>query len=135
MAHDKKISIAAGAWGPDVEPWLEQALATSTMPDLKSQWEAGAVLLRVLGNGETVGAVLLRIDQEPQGPEGVIVAAAAQWDGVDMILTVIPLIEKSFQGVKTLRFHTANPAVARKMRGWGYVPREVICIKKVGHGK
>lgn len=136
MAHDKKqIGIAAGQWGADVEPWLEQALATSTMQELKAQWQAGAVLFRVLGNGQTVGAVLLRIDQEPTGPEGVIVAAAAQWDGVDMVLNVIPLIEQVFQGVNTLRFHTANPALVRKMRLCGYAPREVICVKKVSHGK
>lgn len=134
MAHDKEIGIAAGQWGADVEPWLKQALATSTMEDLKAQWQDGAVLFRVIGNGETVGAVLLRVDQAPTGPEGVIVAAAAQWGGVDMVQNVIPLIEQVFRGVNTLRFHTAKPALVRKMRLCGYVAREVICVKKVSHG-
>lgn len=131
MAHDKEISIAAGQWGQDVEPWLAQALATATLQDLRNQVQAGAVLFRVLHAGATVGAFLLRVDDTPQGKEGVIVAAAAALDGVDMIATVMPIIESRFQGVRAIRYHTRKPALVRKMARLGYMAQEVICVKAV----
>lgn len=131
MAHDKEISIAAGQWGEDVEPWLAQALATATLQDLRNQVKAGAALFRVLHKGETVGAFLLRIDQTEQGPQGVIVAAAAELAGVDMIASVMPVIESKFQGVGSIRYHTQKPALVRKMARLGYMAQEVICVKAV----
>lgn len=131
MAHDKEICIAAGAWGEDVEPWLAQALATATLQDLRSQVQAGAALFRVLHKGQTVGAFLLRVDKTEQGPQGVIVAAAAELQGVDMIATVMPVIESKFQGVGSIRYHTQKPALVRKMARLGYMAQEVICVKAV----
>lgn len=131
MAHDKEVSIAAGAWGADVEPWLAQALATSTMQDLKKQHQDGAVLFRVLSEGQTVGAFLLRIDDEPTGKQGVIVAAAAALGGVDMVHTVVPIIESRFVGIASIRFHTQSRALVRKMQALGYAQQEFICVKPV----
>ena len=131
MAHDKEIRIEAGGWGADVEPWLAQALATATLQDLKAQHQAGASLFRVLHQGQTVGAFLLRVDTKPQGSEGVIVAAAAHLQGVDMIATVMPVIESMFQGVRSIRYHTQKPELVRKMARMGYAAQEVICVKEI----
>ena len=131
MAHDKKISVVAGPWGVDVEPWLAQALATATVQDLQEQHKAGAVLFRLLDGAQLVGAYLLRVDETKQGKQGVIVAGAGKCDGVDMLATVIPVIEQCFSGVRSIRYHTQKPALVRKMARQGYRVQEVICVKEI----
>ena len=131
MANHQEISIAAGPWGQDVEPWLAQALATATLQELRHQHEAGAALFRVMHGEDVVGAFLLRVDSTEQGPQGVIVAAAAELAGVDMIATVMPVIESRFRGVRSIRYHTQKPALVRKMARLGYRAQEVICVKEI----
>lgn len=132
MAHDpQQISLVPGEWGVDAEFWLAKALASATLQDLHRQWQHGAKLYRVMHEGECVGAYLLRVDSTPKGPQGVIVAAAAELDGVDMVQTCLPAIEARFCGVRSIRFHTAKPAVARKMARMGYGPQELICVKEI----
>lgn len=132
MAHDpQQISLVPGEWGVDAEFWLAKALASATLQDLHRQWQHGAKLYRVMHEGECVGAYLLRVDSTPKGPQGVIVAAAAELDGVDMVQTCLPAIEARFCGVRSIRFHTAKPAVARKMARMGYGPQELICVKEL----
>lgn len=132
MAHDpQQISLVPGEWGVDAEFWLAKALASATLQDLHRQWQNGAKLYRVMHGPECVGAYLLRVDSTPNGPQGVIVAAAAELDGVDMIQTCMPAIEARFCGVRSIRFHTAKPAVARKMARMGYGPQELICVKEI----
>lgn len=132
MAHDpQKLSLVPGEWGADAAFWLAKALASATLQDLQSQWQNGAKLYRVMHGLECVGAYLLRVDQTASGPQGVIVAAAAELDGVDMIQTCMPAIEARFCGVRSIRFHTAKPAVARKMARMGYGPQELICVKEI----
>lgn len=132
MAHDpQELSLVPGEWGADAEFWLAKALASATLQDLHKQWQHGAKLYRVMYGPECVGAYLLRVDQTDNGPQGVIVAAAAELQGVDMIQTCMPAIEARFCGVKSIRFHTAKPAVARKMARMGYGPQELICVKEM----
>lgn len=132
MATDPQaLTLEAGDWAPDAEIWLAQALASATLDDLRRQWEQGAQLFRVKHQGSTVGAFLLRVDQTARGPQGVIVAAAAALQGVDMIDTCMPAIESMFKGVRSIRYHTKQPALARKMARIGYQASEIICIKDV----
>lgn len=132
MATVTQISVEAGPWASDVEPWIGQALATASMQDIRGQVEAGAVLFRVLHGAQTVGAFVLRVDRTEHGPQGVIVAGAAAFGDVDMLATVIPVIEAKFQGVQSIRFHTQKPALVRKMARQGYRVQEVICVKEAG---
>lgn len=133
MAHDTQqtLTIEAGAWGPDAEVWLEQATASATLADLKAQAEGGGQVFYVRHQGATVGAFLLRVDMTATGGEGVIVAAAAKLDGVDMIASCLPAIESKFQGCRRIRYHTETPALARKLGAWGYTAREIVCMKEV----
>ena len=132
MAHDpQKLSLVLGEWGDDAAHWLGRALASATMQDLHKQWLHGAKLYRIMHEGECVGAYLLRVDSTARGQQRVIVAAAAELRGVDMIQTCMPAIEASFCGVSSIRFHTAKPAVARKMARMGYGPQELICVKEI----
>ncbi|WP_427773631.1 hypothetical protein [Comamonas thiooxydans] len=132
MAHDpQKLSLVPGEWGADAAFWLAKALASATLLDLKRQWQQGTKLYRVMHESACVGAFLLRVDSTAKGPQGVIVAAAAELDGVDMVQTCLPAIEARFCGVRSIRFHTAKPAVARKMARMGYGPQELICVKEL----
>ena len=89
MAHDpQKLSLVLGEWGDDAAHWLGRALASATLQDLHKQWLHGAKLYRIMHEGECVGAYLLRVDSTARGQQGVIVAAAAELRGVDMIQTV-----------------------------------------------
>lgn len=132
MAHDQKeLTLQGGQWGADVEPWLAKALASATLADLHRQWERGAKLFRILHGQQLVGAFLLRVDSTSKGAQGVIVAAAAELAGVDMIASCMPSIEAKFQGVGSIRYHTQKPALARKMASIGYRAQEVICVKEL----
>lgn len=133
MATDPQtLTLEAGAWTDEAALWLEQAKGAATLADLKHQAETGAALFYVRHEGVTVGAFLLRVDNAPSGAEGVIVAAAAQLRGVDMIASCMPAIEAKFIGCTTVRFHTGTPALARKLARRGYVAREIVSIKKLG---
>jgi len=132
MAHDAQtLRLEPGAWGEDAAHWLAKALASATLDDLRTQWEQGASLFRILCGEQLVGAFLLRVDQTSQGPQGVIVAAAAELAGVDMIASCMPAIEGMFQGVRSIRYHTQKPAIARKMARIGYGAQELICVKEI----
>jgi hypothetical protein len=133
MAHDPQtLTLEAGEWTDEAALWLDQAKGAATLDDLKAQTESGAVLFYVRHEGITVGAFLLRVDQTASGAEGVIVAAAAQLRGVDMIASCMPAIESKFTGCKFVRFHTGQPALARKLARVGYVPAEIVSIKTLG---
>ena len=134
MATDpaQTLTIEPGPWTDEAALWLEQAKGAATLADLKAQAESGAALFYVRHEGVTVGAFLLRVDQTAQGPEGVIVAAAAALQGVDMIASCMPTIESKFIGCKFVRYHTGKPALARKLARMGYVPAEIVSIKTIG---
>lgn len=131
MAIDatREMTIEPAGWSAEAESWLSQALTTGTIESLRRQHEAGAVLFYIRCEGATVGAFLLRVDDTPRGPQGVIVAAAASMRGVDMVATCMPAIESRFVGVTSVRYHTAKPALARKLAALGYAAREIVCVK------
>lgn len=130
MAHDSPLTLRPAAWDEHADRWLSLACAGSTtLADLRAQVEQGASLFHVLAGELVCGAFLLRVDHLAQGAEGVIVAAAARLDGVDLTHTCIPAIEGLFQGCRTLRYHTESAALARKMARHGYEPREFVCYK------
>ena len=130
MAHDpQELTIEPGPWSDAAAHWLDQAKGAATLADLQEQAETGAALFYVKHQGATVGAFLLRVDQTASGADGVIVAAAAELRGVDMIASCLPAIEEKFIGCTAVRFHTGNPALARKLARSGYVGAEIVCIK------
>lgn len=136
MADDQKaLTIEAGPWGPDAVLWLSQALGTSTIEDLEHQANNGAALFYIRSGAAVVGAFLLRIDLEPEGPQGVIVAGAARDEGVDILASVMPSIESRFQGVTSIRYHTNRPGLVKALAPLGYAWREIICVKDLRHGQ
>jgi len=137
MANDtaQKVTIEPGQWGADAVHWLSQARGHSSIEELQEQSTRGAALFYVKSEGKTVGAWILRIDETATGAEGVIVAAAAKLEGVDMIALCMADIENRFKGCRSIRYHTAIPALARKLARRGYVAREIVCVKNLDKTK
>ncbi len=130
--HAPQVTISAGSWSTDADGWLSSAVRFPYLAGLRKQVEQGiATLFYLQANGQTCGAVVLRIDQCGDMSEGVICAAAAKLNGVDMTATVLPAIEKMFQGCAVVRFHTSVPAVAKKMVRHGYQAEEIISRKVI----
>lgn len=133
MAHDsQKLTIKPGAWGPEAERLLPLALQHASLAEIRGQVENGARLFYVKQGAATVAAFVLRVDHTADGSEGVIVAAAGRLKGADLMASCMPAIESLFIGCKSIRYHTARPAVARKMAMLGYMPSEIVCTKKLG---
>ncbi len=134
MAHDKKeIIIKPGRWTPSVAAFIDSALSTATLADIKGQVKQGAALFAVMHKNKTVAAFVLRVDHLVGRSEGVIVAAGGKLHGVNLIAAIVPVIEGMFQGCQSIRAHTENPAVARLFARLGYTVSEIILTKDL-HG-
>lgn len=131
MAIDAQtLTIEAAAWCNDTAFYIAKSLQHAPLENVQNQVNSGAAqAFHIKAGGRIVGAFVLRVDQLETHSEGVVVAAAAELEGVDMVANVMPAIEGMFSGCKTIRYHTANAALARKMRGLGYQPREIVCMK------
>jgi hypothetical protein len=133
MAADSQaLSLEPGAWGPDADRWLSATGNAGDLADYRTQHDSGAArLFYVRHQGETVGAFLLRVDHCATGSEGVIVAAAMELEGVDMMASCLTAIESLFIGCARVRYHTSSPALARKMARHGYRPFEIVSMKEL----
>lgn len=121
---------AGDDWRDAVE-MLRRAVDAQGMAAIEDQWRRGVGALYVAEcSGIVVLAVALRIDAHPAGDEGVILAAAGELPGFDLVGALLPSIERLFTGCKRVRFHTGVPAVARKMAQHGYRLRELVCEKE-----
>jgi hypothetical protein len=132
MAHDPQtLTIAPGAWCAEADRLIGQAAQHATPDDISQQVERGGARLFYVKQGAAiVAAFVLRVDQTAHGPEGVIVAAAGKAQGIDLTATCMPVIESLFVDCVSIRYHTASPALARKLASFGYVPREIVCMKE-----
>lgn len=133
MATDPQtLSIEPGAWGTAADRLIGLAAHHGTLPDIRAQVQSGAARLFYVMQGEAIAAAfVLRVDQTAQGAEGVIVAAGGDAPGVDLSQSCMPAIESLFVDCVRIRYHTASPALARKLSRMGYMPREIVCFKEV----
>lgn len=133
MANDPQtLTIEPGPWGTEADRLIGLSVQHATPADIRFQVEhQGARLFYVKAQGQIVAAFVLRVDELPAGPEGVIVAAAGKVQGIDLMATCMPTIESLFVNCKTIRFHTAVAAVARRMAAFGYHAREIVCMKEI----
>lgn len=133
MANDPQtLTLNPSTWGEESARWLSTATGADTLADIAGQVQSGAATLFNIHQGEAVvGAFVLRVDNTATGPQGVIVAAAAKLQGVDMLATCLPSIEGMFKGCKSIRYHTNRPALARRMAAQGYRAAEIVSIKEI----
>ena len=133
MAHDTQtLTIKAAAWGRDAERLIPLAHTAAGLAEVRDQVQSGAASLFLIEvEGQTVGAFVLRVDHTAAGSEGVIVSGVGRLHGVDLVEACIPQIERMFVGVSAIRYHTAQPALARKLAAWGYQAAEIVCRKEL----
>lgn len=132
MENSQALTLKPGGWCPDADHWIAQALQHATTAQIRHQVEqGGASVFYVMAGAECVGAFVLRADGTADGSEGVIVAAAGHLPGADLIETCLPQIEKLFINCRRIRYHTARPAMARRLVAHGYAPAEIVCMKEI----
>lgn len=90
-----------------------------------------AQLFAVLHQMHMVGCYVLRVDCKPLGNEAVIVAAAGQLKGASLIASVLPHVEKQFNGCKAIRVHTARRGMLRELQKYNYRVREIVLAKGI----
>lgn len=130
------LTIERSHWTEGAARWVAQTQQHATTQELRDQVEqGGAQLFTVEAGGEICGAFVLRVEQRQEGPEGVILSAAGHVPGVDLIGVLLEQIESKFTDCRTIRFHTANPALARRMAAFGYGVTELVCTKEKHHAK
>ena len=126
------LTLRPGIWNERAEFWIELAMQHASTDNVRQQVESQAASLFYVEFGNAVvGAFVLRIDELSQHNEGVIVAGSGCFKGIDLIADIVPAIEKMFINCATIRYHTANPAVARKMQKQGYQIAEIVCKKEI----
>lgn len=121
---DDAAALLAGHETPAVLRWFRKEVEAGEAQLLRIEDEAGALLC----------AVIVRIDDDPDGPEGVIVSAAGR-AGFDLTAECLGAIEARFQGVAGFRIHTKRPGLARKLQRQGYGAAELVLRKRVKHGQ
>lgn len=133
MAHDPQtLTIEPGPWGTEADRLIGLAAHHGTLSDIRAQVESGAARLFYARNeGGIVLAFVLRVDHTATGAEGVIVAAGGDAPGIDLTASCLPAIESLFLDCERIRYHTQNPALARKLARLGYAAREIVCFKEV----
>lgn len=133
MAHDpQSLTIEPGDWTNEADRLIAQAHQHASTAEIRAQVEGGAArLFYVKHAGAIVGAFVLRVDSTADGAEGVIVSGAGGMPGVNLVDSCLPAVETLFQGVKAIRYHTARPALARRLAAHGYQASEIVCRKTI----
>lgn len=123
------LRIEAANWNPVTERFIESALSTASLDDIKAQVSSGAQLFKVVnGYVETVAAFVLRVDHMAHESQGVVVAAGGRAD-VDLTAHVLPVIERMFKGCARMRIHTERVGLVKKLARQGYSGAEFVLIK------
>ncbi|KQQ97421.1 hypothetical protein [Massilia sp. Leaf139] len=129
--------VRRAEWSPVTEAYIEKAVISGGLDDIKRQTERGAQLFQVEDDaGAVVCAFVLRVDYYACRTVGVVVAAGGACDGVDLTAVLMPHIEKHmFVGVDAIAVHTERRGLVRKLEPQGYRVAEIILEKEVkNHG-
>lgn len=131
------LTVQRAPWNQGAAHWVEQTQQHATTQEIRQQVEQGTANLFEMADeaGNICGAFVLRIEQRKSGPEGVILSAAGHVQGVDLIGVLLEQIEARFVDCVSIRLHTANPALARRMARYGYAVTELVCTKEKQHAK
>lgn len=128
------LELVPGQWNEDAARLIPLAHQAASVDSVRHQVDSGrAQIFYVKAEAVTVGAFVLRVDQTGQGAEGVIVSGAGELPGVDLVAACMPGIESLFVGVDAIRYHTARPALARRLARMGYTATEIVCRKEIEH--
>jgi len=129
---EKQVTIKPAEWSPDAAEMLQAAIPFGVPEDLRRQIEnEGARLFEVIAEGQRVAFYMLRVDRDSRGNVGVIVAGAGSMAGFDLVVNIVPQIERQFINCHSVQFHTARPGLVKKMTRQGYGAVEMVLRKKI----
>lgn len=135
MASTQTLTIDRVEWSADLEALL-LAAADGDIDEIRLQVGQGAQVFDVRREGKRLAAFVLRVDWLTTGPQGVVVVAAGDGEGIDLTRTVLPHIERMFgPEVKSMRIHTKRPGLVRKLVREGYGKPEWVLTKELNHGR
>lgn len=128
-----EVRVIPGAWSEAAHRYIQSALVHASANEVRAQVDSGSAALFYAFVGEKmIGAYVLRIDSSTHGPEGVVVAAGGDNCGIDLIATVMPVIEKQFMNVTEIRVHTSRRGMVKSLvEKHGYEEREIVLSKRV----
>lgn len=124
--ENHQIEINPAAWSAHAAGVLSEV---GNADDYKAQVKRGAKLFRVSEGENEIGFYLLRVDKNPSGAEGVLVAAVGRDKNNDLTEVILPVIERQFFGCKSIRIHTQRPGLAKKLSRAGYGAAEMVLRK------
>jgi hypothetical protein len=133
MANDLRISSCK--WSDEAARVLEastQWFSLATVEDYKRLLErdTDAQLYRLDdAEGKPLGFAILKIERFSGGAEGVIIAAAAQVEGVELTELLMPRLESLFDGVSSYRITTAREGLVWKLNRMGWKQTHTILRK------
>lgn len=134
-AREKILLIEPSAWCDEAAQYLSATLSgvpCFTVADYLAEVESGtARLYRVTCEGSLVGFVVLRVERYSGGAEGVILAASGGLAGAHLFAQVLPVLERMFVGVSSIRVDTGRPGAIRQLLRAGYVATHVVLRKPV----
>lgn len=135
-AAQTQLSIRPACWDRRNEELVRMA-APDAVADIRRQVEGNtARLFAVDIDGDQVAAFVLRVDQFEDGPQGVIVAAAGDGGGIDLVGVLLPYVEALFgPDVVSVRVHTGRPGLAKRLARQGYRLTELVLEKGINHGR
>jgi len=70
--------------------------------------------------GEVVARYALRVNHHGGGDEVVILAAVGALKGADLVMSILPYIEKQAAGAKSLTVHTKRRGLLHKLAALGF---------------
>ena len=124
-----------GAWYPAAEKFLAEAMQVDPLAgveQLRRLCQNGEAMLYVIkAESYMVAAFVLKVEQKPNGAEGVIVAAGGSMPGVNLMRATLGSIEKLFKGCDSIRVHVTRKGLMRQFARAGYAAREVVFTKAV----
>ena len=134
VCAEKEIELRPVTWGPVVRSHLEMLLDLPG-PRLK-EWRDFMATGESRGLGlfvddRHVATVLYNIQHVRTGPEFVVEAAAGGLAGVDLVLLIMPYLERlaAEVGCGRVHFRTARPGLVKKAEAQGYRPAEIWLAK------
>jgi hypothetical protein len=135
MEKTDSLTLRAVSWSQDAESALAraQALSTGSAAPLRALVESGqAALLAACARDLPVLYLVMRVEDQARGREGVVLAAAGGLKGHDLTRALLPQLERLFAsvGCASVRIQTARRGLMRKLAALGYAPTPHVVFRK-----
>lgn len=133
-----ELRIEPQAWTDAVLAEVDAAFGTHAKSDTSrglmapAECVAGGTFCRVYRDGEPVAWYVLRGHEHAHGKEAEIALAYGGAD-IDLVASVLPLIEQQCAAFDAIRIETCRPGLIKKLKRIGYGVDAVVLRKRSKH--